>query len=316
MSTQINETIPAKPTQKDFETRNEYVKAWYAWKYKYDPKYGMLRNIYSQTNSMMRAIMAGKQVKHSWLLDCGSEKFRKHLQKHFKQGMKWSNYGTVWELDHIVSLMDAYKENGLEGMELAASYKNIRPELVKVNRAGKKGKGHSTDVDGASRDNIIVRFGKTHIEVKVLEGRKWKGKTVLMDSKYATELNDKSLYFSDATIYIYTKGNGSNPQTLFSFVTGKAPEGLKYKKTSGKANDYRAQCFETYDPSENRRIAWRKAARKQYEKNKEIYNARSEACRVKKLKAQKQLNEALCKQLREEFEEKSLHGISNERNSR
>jgi hypothetical protein len=52
-----------------------------------------------------------KKTKTFVYLDCSFEEFRIHLEKQFKYGMNWENYGK-WHLDHIypVSLAESEEE--------------------------------------------------------------------------------------------------------------------------------------------------------------------------------------------------------------
>lgn len=50
-----------------------------------------------------------KAVKESWRtgsfvesLGCSIEELKKYLESQFTKGMSWSNYGTYWEIDHVV----------------------------------------------------------------------------------------------------------------------------------------------------------------------------------------------------------------------
>ena len=55
-----------------------------------------------------------------------------YLESHFKPGMNWDNYCSVWVLDHIVSLwfFDLHKESDLE---LSLNYQNLLPMFKEDN---------------------------------------------------------------------------------------------------------------------------------------------------------------------------------------
>jgi hypothetical protein len=37
-------------------------------------------------------------------LDCSIAEFKQHIERQFKEGMSWDNYGTEWHIDHIVPI--------------------------------------------------------------------------------------------------------------------------------------------------------------------------------------------------------------------
>jgi hypothetical protein len=70
------------------------------------------------------------------LLGCDFEKFKKHIERQFKEGMNWDNYGT-WHIDHIVPCMN-FNFKLISEQKKCFNYKNLRPLCEHENRKRKK----------------------------------------------------------------------------------------------------------------------------------------------------------------------------------
>lgn len=69
-----------------------------------------------------------------------AEEFRKHIEKQFKPGMTWENYGKgpgKWNIDHITPLVEWHPEAPVENV---SSLDNIQP-LWSEENSQKNGKG-------------------------------------------------------------------------------------------------------------------------------------------------------------------------------
>lgn len=72
------------------------------------------------------------------LLSCPMWSFKIYLESLFEVGMTWENYGTVWEVDHIIpcALFDLTKP---DHQHRCFHFSNMQPMFVSENRAkGKK----------------------------------------------------------------------------------------------------------------------------------------------------------------------------------
>ncbi len=75
---------------------------------------------------LWKTLKQNKRIKStSELVGCSIEDLRFHLQKNFKEGMSWDNYGT-WHIDHIrpCSSFDLSK---FEEQEKCFHYSNLQP---------------------------------------------------------------------------------------------------------------------------------------------------------------------------------------------
>ncbi len=68
------------------------------------------------------------------LLGCSVEELKDHLERQFKPGMTWLNYGTKgWVIDHIIPLASFNLQNKSE-LEKAAHHSNLQPMWDMENR--------------------------------------------------------------------------------------------------------------------------------------------------------------------------------------
>ncbi len=68
------------------------------------------------------------------LLGCSVNKFEIHLEKQFKPGMVWKNYGKRWEIDHIRPCCSFDLSKEIE-QKKCFHYTNLRPLTTKENRS-------------------------------------------------------------------------------------------------------------------------------------------------------------------------------------
>ena len=82
-----------------------------------------------------RAIKSGyvKKEKTMDYFGCSSNDLKVYLQSKFKSGMNWNNYGSVWEVDHIVPC-DSFDLKDHYQVRLCNHYTNLQPMLKSLNR--------------------------------------------------------------------------------------------------------------------------------------------------------------------------------------
>lgn len=69
---------------------------------------------------------ANKQNKTKELLGCSIEEYKQHLESQFKPEMNWKNYGTVWEIDHIISI-SSFDLTNIEEQLKCFNFTNTQP---------------------------------------------------------------------------------------------------------------------------------------------------------------------------------------------
>jgi len=102
----------------------------YQAKYRQAPNARLAHNLRSRLNdALKRRAKRGSAVA---LLGCSVDQAVAHIERQFKQGMSWDNYGQ-WELDHIVPLA-SFDLTDSEQLKRACHFTNIQPLWVAENR--------------------------------------------------------------------------------------------------------------------------------------------------------------------------------------
>jgi len=60
------------------------------------------------------------------LLGCSANEVKLYLESKFKLNMTWNNYGTCWDIDHIVSLA-SFDLSDSEQLKKACHHTNLQP---------------------------------------------------------------------------------------------------------------------------------------------------------------------------------------------
>ena len=76
-------------------------------------------------NRTIQALKSKKSKKTLEYLGCNISTFKQHIQKQFKPGMTWDNYGSEWHIDHVIPLK--YNKPTLEQTIERLHYKNTQP---------------------------------------------------------------------------------------------------------------------------------------------------------------------------------------------
>jgi hypothetical protein len=100
--------------------RNAYLAA----RRKTDPAFRLLDNLRNRVREVLTR--GGKSTHTLTLLGCTVPELMVHLQKQFKPGMAWNNYGTGWHIDHRVpcaafNLLDPAQQR------MCFHYTNLQP---------------------------------------------------------------------------------------------------------------------------------------------------------------------------------------------
>jgi len=90
-------------------------------RYQSDTEYRLLTILRNRINQYL------KKGNHEHSIDfigCSIEQYKKHIESQFNPKMSWENYGTYWEIDHIIPLS---KEGSFH-------YTNTQPLTIAENR--------------------------------------------------------------------------------------------------------------------------------------------------------------------------------------
>lgn len=109
----INEKRRTKYTKTRAEKKSKYDKEYRKsnkekirnWKKEWSIKQRKENPIFKIKNNLRRRIHhllkdGYKSEKTEKLIGCTFEEFKTHIEKQFKQGMNWENYGSTWHIDH------------------------------------------------------------------------------------------------------------------------------------------------------------------------------------------------------------------------
>lgn len=97
-----------------------------------DPSYKLLRSLRDRHSKAVKNAGANKSFRTTDLLGCDAKFLKSYFESLFKDDMNWSNYGTLWNIDHIYPLSKVDWQNK-EQVAMVCSYKNLMPQYVWVN---------------------------------------------------------------------------------------------------------------------------------------------------------------------------------------
>ena len=104
------------------------INKWYREYYK-NPSKRIARNMYNRIRIAIYNQLAKKSQKTKLLCGCSWEELIKHLEKQFKDGMSWNNYGrnvNNWSIDHIIPC-DKFNLIDPKEQKKCFHYTNLRP---------------------------------------------------------------------------------------------------------------------------------------------------------------------------------------------
>ena len=119
--------------QKNKQVRNKYHSDWKKKNYskyilanrRYQKQYQLNRRksikikleifMRSQIYRVIKNIKCNKFLKSNKYLGCTSLQLKEHLERQFKPGMSWLNYGRYgWHIDHIIPLSECKEESQIQ----------------------------------------------------------------------------------------------------------------------------------------------------------------------------------------------------------
>ena len=111
------------------EYYNEYKKEYQKKRKQTDPLYKLKHNLRSRTSMAFKNKGYSKNTKTQDMLGVDWEVAKKHIERQFKKGMSWDNYGD-WHIDHIIPLASANTEKRLKEL---CHYTNLQPLWAEEN---------------------------------------------------------------------------------------------------------------------------------------------------------------------------------------
>lgn len=103
-------------------------------------------------SSGMRHALKGNKAGRHWedLVPYNLQKLKEHLEKQFTPNMSWSNYGTYWEIDHIIPQCQFGKDS--KSFQICWSLANLRPLEKSLNRQRPK---DGSDISEELKNKIL-----------------------------------------------------------------------------------------------------------------------------------------------------------------
>ena len=87
-----------------------------------NPAYMIIENF----RTRLWMVAKGKNARTMDLVGCSLADFRSHIEKHFKHGMTWENYGTHWHVDHTIPV-SSFDHNDPKQLKQCWHWTNLRP---------------------------------------------------------------------------------------------------------------------------------------------------------------------------------------------
>jgi 5-methylcytosine-specific restriction endonuclease McrA len=102
----------------------EYMNNYRKNRRKFDLDFKLISDLRTRIYLCVKNYNLNKKDKSINEIGCSIQDFKLHLEKQFTKNMTWENYGTYWEIDHIVPL----SKNG------SFHYTNTQPLTITENR--------------------------------------------------------------------------------------------------------------------------------------------------------------------------------------
>jgi hypothetical protein len=121
--------------------KTEKAKTWYQqWEreYRKKPEVRIKRALRRRLQNAVECQKTVRRFKTRETIGCSAEQLKLWIEGQWKRGMSWENYGTKWEIDHIVPI-SKFSLTDPEEQKKANHFTNLQP-LWKVENQGKRDK--------------------------------------------------------------------------------------------------------------------------------------------------------------------------------
>lgn len=113
------------------EKINESARLWKKNARLNNPIYKLISNLRERTKDYLTYKVVNPSSSIKDIVGCSPEFLKEHIEKQFKDGMTWDNYGFYgWHIDHIIPLSSAKNEEELYKL---CHYTNLQPLWAKEN---------------------------------------------------------------------------------------------------------------------------------------------------------------------------------------
>ncbi len=107
------------------ENNKEKIKNYPKERKKHDVIFKLRCNIRSRLYNFLKSKNISKKNKTFEIVGCDPVKLKEHIEKQFKEGMTWENYGlNGWHIDHIIPLVRAKTEEEIYNL---CHFTNLQP---------------------------------------------------------------------------------------------------------------------------------------------------------------------------------------------
>jgi len=97
-----------------------------------DPNFAIKSHLRSRLSDMVRDGRCSKESSALALTGVTIEELRLHIERKFKRGMSWKNYGAVWHIDHIIPC-SKFDLTDPRQQAICFNYLNLRPLWAREN---------------------------------------------------------------------------------------------------------------------------------------------------------------------------------------
>jgi len=112
-------------------THKKYIRDYFRERRKIDLNFRLLHVLRCRLNRVIRGKVKIDSTKN--LLGCSLQKLKQHLEKRFKKGMTWNNYGRYgWHIDHIIPCCN-FNLNKPSEQKKCFHYTNLQPLWAEEN---------------------------------------------------------------------------------------------------------------------------------------------------------------------------------------
>ena len=118
----------------NYYKKTNYLKSMYKYRKKkreQSSSYKLLESLRNRQREALKGLCKHKHTRE--LLGCSINEACKFIESKFQPGMAWQNWGSVWELDHIIPLAMFNLEDN-EEQKFGFHYTNLQPLFIKQHK--------------------------------------------------------------------------------------------------------------------------------------------------------------------------------------